>query len=199
MLRADAFALTASDTFRSLTASLCNPLILLHVRCMISPIATILIIESEVLWNCNLHWTARSTVAASCTWNGNSRINHISHCMHSRNLKLIQRLKVLHIVGIIQKLLHIRHARQHHLHLRERCCKSNRPGRNTHICIQIAKHLLCIVRNFGQGTALHRLHNNNRLIVFHTYFVVQARLDFLRLPVQIIDLQLDEFHLRVTS
>ena len=51
--------------------------------------------------------------------------------------------------------------------------------------------------NLAQQAALDRLHDDNRLVVLAGHLVAPAGLDVVVLPVRVVDLQLDELHLRV--
>ena len=52
-------------------------------------------------------------------------------------------------------------------------------------------------RHMSQNAALYRLHHHHLLAVLDGDFIAPAGLDILAVPVQIVDLQLDEVHLRV--
>ena len=63
--------------------------------------------------------------------------------------------------------------------------------------MDILKQLFHLFRRIGEVAALDRLHDGDKLSVFSGRFIVGAGGDLGVLPVRIIDLHLDEIHLRM--
>ena len=75
--------------------------------------------------------------------------------------------------------------------------KADGKGGGGGVGVQGGEHLPHSGGGIGQLATLHRLHHHHRLVVGHRHLVAAAGLHLGVLPVQIVDLKLDEVHLRV--
>ena len=112
-------------------------------------------------------------------------------------LLLCEGLEVLHKAEIVLHLRKIAHAGKHHHHTGQAGGKPHGPRGGRGIGRVLLKELLHILWHPCQCTALDRLHNDDRFVVFHRCLIASLGLYPLAVPVQIVDLQLYKLHLRV--
>ena len=103
----------------------------------------------------------------------------------------------VHIGQIVFHLGQAAHAGQHHGNTFLGSRKADGPRRRAGFWICGLEDRLDGFRRIGQGAALDRLHDNDRLAVFPADFQAFPGSDIRVLPVGVIDLQLDEFNIRV--
>ena len=74
--------------------------------------------------------------------------------------------------------------------------ESDRPGDIGKFRLLLMEHLLYLRRHLDQGAALHRSHNNYMLAMPYHGLVAGFGLDRIVVPVKVVELKLDIFHLR---
>ena len=130
---------------------------------------------------------------------GNQR-NLLKLLLSLRNHSLllrIQPLESLHVGKIIFHLIYTAHSGKYSDDALQACRETDCPGSYRGIGFGILKHLCHGLRRICQHAALDGLHDNHRLAVFSGYFVAGLRLHGRILPVRVVNLQLNELHLRM--
>ena len=145
--------------------------------------------QTEILWNGDVLWAFACAVVARCARNVDVFGNGVNHMADEVGFLLVQRLEILHVTGVVVKLLHIAHAAEHRQHIRQRSAVANCPRCRAHVGVHLFHHLLHFGRHICQTAALHRLHHNHWFAVFFANLVALPALHG-AVPVDIVDLQL---------
>ena len=123
---------------------------------------------------------------------------------HTRNrllLLICQRLEILHVGNVILHLVQRAHAGQHHADaVKARRIADRIAGVGivrAMLPVQAVEDLLCMLRQIDQTAALHRLHDEERLIVLSRHLVNLAALYGSVLVIQVVELNLDNLNLRI--
>ena len=143
--------------------------------------------------------TLYRTVAAAGTGNRHIRLNQTCRLSAEPEFFFVHRLKLLHRTNIVFHLLHGIHSGKHHHHALVACGKPERPGCIGRILMIRPKKRFRILRKIYQRASLHRLHYNYRLSMLSRCLITFPGLDAFIVPVQIIDLKLYYFNLRMRS
>ena len=81
--------------------------------------------------------------------------------------------------------------------MRQALYETQCPGRHAAIRVDVPKQFLCFRRETRQRSTLDRLHPHDGFSVFFRHPIAVSRLNGGAVPVQIIDLELDNIHFRV--
>ena len=145
------------------------------------------VLDREDLRDRDVHRTAFGTVMAG------GGLNFADDFL----LVFVQRSELFHVTQVVFHLGDIAHAAQYGEQIRQAGDETDGPGRIGHAVVFLVEDLLDSRDRIGEDAALDRLHYNDRLAVFLADLIVQAGIDARVLPVGIVDLQLDEFHIRM--
>ena len=137
-------------------------------------------------------WAFASAVVARSARNVDVFGNGVNHTADEVGFLLVQRLEILHVTGVVVKLLHIAHAAEHRQHIRQRSAVANCPRCRAHVGVHLFHHLLHFGRHICQTAAFHRLHHNHWFAVFFANLVALPALHG-AVPVDIVDLKLHIF------
>ena len=110
---------------------------------------------------------------------------------------VVERREVLHIGGVVLELRHVRHAGEHHHHIVKAGGIADGPGGVGECRLLLPEKRFDRLRHVGQHAALDRLHDDDRLVVPRRDLVAGPGLHDLAVPVEVVELELDVFHLRV--
>ena len=126
-----ALALAAADAVAGLAEVLGEIIVILPVRApaLLCGLLLVGIVEREVFGDRDIHRTSVGAVGAAGAGDGYSTVYDVNGGLDDGALLVVERLEVLHIRGVVEHLLHIAHAAEHHEHLRTARRKADRPGR----------------------------------------------------------------------
>ena len=149
-----------------------------------------IIIGCDQLRNIQLHGAAGTAVPARGTGNC---IFHPLRQIHQRLVFFfVQRLFGLERLHVLDHLLVGGHAAQDHLHIRQSLQKPERPVDTALLRTKIMKDRLLFLREIGQSSAAQRFHDPHRDPAFGEKVILLFRI--LQCPVQVVQLDLTEFH-----
>ena len=200
VLGTDALALAAGDAVRRLAkprrqvfvvGEVDRPALLRQV------LAHVLVVQREVLRNGDLHRAALGAVGTARAGDGDLAVDDPGGLLHQGDLVPGQRHKIRHVAQVVLHLRHIAHAGEDHHHVLQAGGEANRPGRQGCLRVRGLQQRLGLRGQLCQGAALDRLHDHHRLSVLDRRLIAGPGLYPLALPVQVVDLELHEFHLRV--
>ena len=196
MLRTYTLALAALNARARFAEVLCDVLVILALRrpALVqrdSPAAQLLhigVVQREILRDCNPHRAAVRAVRTARTRNIDARVDDVRRLFDERFFLIVQRLKILHVRCVVQKLVHIAHAGKHDLHVRQARCETNCPRRYGSFWIIVLKQLRHFFRYVCKRAALHRLHDEYRHAVLFGNFVAFSGLHTGAFPVEVVEL-----------
>lgn len=157
----------------------------------------VLCIETrEQIGNGNMLWTSVGAIAASCALNEVHRAEHTADLFDRLALCGVERFEILHIGQVVRHLLHIAHARKHHKDAVKARGKAYRIACGAS-AVQIVKYLLRLVGELYKISALYGFHNYHGLAVLAADLIAAARLDRGVAKINVVELYLNEFDLRI--
>ena len=109
----------------------------------------------------------------------------------------VKRFEVFHVAEVILHLFQGTHAAQDSQKVILAGNKTQRPGRVGEAVVLSVKNGFDGIDRISQDTAFDRFHDNDRFAVLFADLIVSAGLHAGILPVSVVDLQLDEFRVRM--
>ena len=155
-----------------------------------------LVVKGKVFRNGNV-FGAPIAIAARRAGHSDAAADEAPGLQRQGKLALRKGLELLHGADIFLHLFHGAHAAQHHHHIFVRGCKAQPPFGHAHLRPGALQQLAHRLRRVCQRAALQRLHHNHLAAIRLAQLVALARLHGAALPIQVIQLQLHIFHLRV--
>lgn len=159
--------------------------------------AAVVVVQIEIGPHGDIFRTDLGTLAAVGAVDLRLRAEDGRGLLNDLLLLLVQGDEVLHVGGVVLHLLHGGHAGEHHQHVVQAGGKPDAPGGDGQLRLLPAHQLLRLRREMDQLAALHRLHDHHLLAVFHRRLIAGPGLDGFAVPVEVVQLQLDDLHLRV--
>ena len=133
------------------------------------------VVEREIFRDRDVHRAAVHAVGAAGAGDCDVRVDPLHSLLHDRALRLAERLKVLHVAGVVEQLLHGAHAGEHDLHVRQARRKADGPRRHRHLRRERLEHFRDRIRYSRERAALNRLHDKYRYAVLLRNLVARAR------------------------
>lgn len=194
MLGTDLSAFSAADAVRGLSAF---PGIYLIIVVAVPVVIPALGVEAgKQIGNPDVHGAAGGAVAAAGTGNGILRPEDCPDLVNGLPFLLRQRLKVLHIAEVVLHLRKVAHAAEHHKNaLKGGGVANGIAGGGA--ALQRSEDICRGLWQIGQRTALHRLHDQNRLSEFPADLVDVPAFHAGIVIVQIVELNLDGLNIRL--
>lgn len=113
------------------------------------------------------------------------------------DLLLREGLELLHIAGVVLQLFQTAHAAEDGPHPVQPGGEPDGPGSQAGGRVGLVQQCGGLLREIHQGAPLHRLHDHDLLAVLPGHLIALPGLDVGVLPVQVVDLKLDQLGLRV--
>ena len=192
MLRADLFAFAAFDAIGRLPAVGRRLAVFVHGILQL----TAQIQTGQNVRNLDLLRAAFNAIPAGRARHLVLRTQNRADLLYCFLLLVVQRFEVNHVTYIVFHLRHAAHAGQHNRHVLEARRKTNRVACATSV-VQAFKQRLRGLRQIDQTAAFHRLHDDDWLAMLAAHVIAFAAFDAFVFIIQIIELQLHEFHLRM--
>ena len=155
------------------------------------------VVEAEVIGDGDLPGALGGAVAAVGAGDLRLGADDLRHLFQQMNLIGRERLELLHIAGVVLQLLRTAHAAEDGQHPVQSGGKPDGPGGQAGGRVGPAQQHGGLLREVHQGAPLHRLHDHDLLAVFPGHLIALPGLDVGVLPVQVVDLELDQLGLRV--
>ena len=196
MLWAGALALAALDAFAGLALALGDDAVLPlgpEFRTALAAIG-----HGEDIRDGNAHWTALGAVMAAGTGDRLVRVQRELGLVDRALLVGVQGLEILHKGEVVVHLRQIAHAGEHRDDVLLARHKTDRPGGVGRLRVRLRQDRLDAVDGVCQHAALHRLHDRDGLSIDLADLKVAPGGHAGVLPVRVVDLELDEFHVRMS-
>ena len=199
MLRADALALAAADAVAGFAEAQRQAVIILALRrpALAFDLLQLGVIQREIFGDGDVPRAAVGAVGAARAGDGDGPVDNVHRLFHKRLLGGVKRAQLRHVAHVVLHLRQRAHAAQNDHDVVQAGRKADGPGRHRQIGMVGAEHRLDGFGHLGQRAALDRLHDNDRLAVLDGGLIALAGLHAFAVPVQIVQLQLHELHLRV--
>jgi len=195
MLRAGALALAALDAIARLALALGDDAVFPlgpEFRTALAAVG-----HGEDIRDGNAHRTALGAVMAARAGDRLVRVQRELGPVDRALLVGVQRLEILHIGKVVVHLRQIAHAGEHRNDVLLARHEADRPGGVGRLRVRLGQDRLDAVDGVRQHTALHRLHDRDRLSIGLADFKVAPGGYTGVIPVRIVDLELDKFHVRM--
>lgn len=196
VLRADRFALAAGDAFAGLAALTRRKAVARFCARQVV-IGLVGVDRREDLRDLDPLGTSLHAVLAVCAGDGGDGGEGRFGLVDDRQLVGGELVEAFHHLQVVLHLLDGGHARQDGDQPVQRGRKPQRPGGNRHVRLRFLKEVGGRLGEVRKAPALDRLHDDDRFAVFAGGFVAEAGLDRIGVPVGVVDLELDELHLRM--
>ena len=196
VLRALLFALTALDAVTVFSALLGSPLVLAFGIFQVL-VDAVVIHHTKDTGDVDLHRAARRAVTARGTGDRGNSCQVLLDLFDDRIFCFVQRFEVAHIGKVVFHLCHVGHAGKNRQNTFLRSDETNRPGCIGCVWVCLFHRGCDLLGQIGQGAAFDRLHDDHGFAVFSGYFIAGTGLNILVFPVSIVDLQLNEFYVRM--
>jgi len=153
------------------------------------------IIEREEVGNGNVLRTAFHAVAAGGAGNHGGGVDDLDGFGEHFAFLIGERFEILHVGGVVEQLIIGGHAAEYHYHAFEACGETHGPGGDRGFGVIGLEQLLRLGRQGSEVAALDGFHHDDGLLMLDGDFVAFARTDAGVVPVDVVDLQLDEIEL----
>ena len=196
MLRANLFAFAALDASVRLVFPVAShqPSFLMQGRVLVS-IERQVVHGREQAGNAHIVGADPGAVVTGSTGNQGNAGQFLAGGLDGLALLRGKAGKGFHARKVIPHLLLVAHTGEHREDAFQIGGEAKRPRSHAAPGFRILQNLLHRCRRVGEHPALDRLHNHHGLAVLSCHLIATAGLDGGIVPVRIIDLQLDEFHL----
>ena len=193
-------ALAAGDAVGSSAVGLGELCIVCEVdgpALLLQILAHVLVVQGEVARDGDVHGTSVRAVGAAGAGHGDLPVDDVGGGVGHGDLLGREGLKVRHKVCVVAQLLDVAHAGQDHHHVLLRGREADRPGGDGGVGIGVFEHPFGGLRQLCKRPALDGLHHHDGFMVLCRRLIHRAGLDPFALPVEVVELDLYKFHLRV--
>ena len=155
------------------------------------------VVEGKILRNRNPLGAALHAVPASGTGDGRDGGDDLRRLCQRLQLHLPQGLRRVHDPGVLLQLGHGGHPAEDHHDVLQAGGKAERPLGRGPVGVDRGQDPGRLLRQLGQPPALYRLHHRDLFPVLYRRLIAPPGLDAAVLPVQVVELELHQLHLRV--